>query len=53
MGGGYEFEVYVTRPLIDSALVKEALLMRIVNALNTSVNVDRYIMDPEEIERNS
>ncbi|WP_054857078.1 precorrin-8X methylmutase [Vulcanisaeta sp. JCM 16159] len=49
----YEFEVYVTRPLIDSALVKEALLMRIVNALNTSVNVGRYIMDPEEIERNS
>ncbi|WP_243680471.1 hypothetical protein [Vulcanisaeta souniana] len=33
-GGGYEFEAYVTKPLIDSVLVREALLSRIINALD-------------------
>ncbi len=52
-GGGYEFEAYVTKPLIDSILVREALLLRIINALDIPTYLTRYVMSPEEIERNS
>lgn len=50
--GGREVNIYVTKPLSDSELVKLALVMRVRAALDFDQGPS-YAYDPEEIERDS